>query len=52
MTLICYCDNCNRRYTLEEYSKLEIVYTTDDRSSNVLVPKSRRCSYCKSEIKA
>ncbi len=51
MSIIHKCDNCNKEYTLDQYTKLEIVYIADDRSSK-LVALTRRCSICGSEFKA
>lgn len=50
MCLIYKCDSCNKEYTQEQYSKLEIVYIYDDRSDR-LVSKTRKCDKCNDTFK-
>jgi len=46
------CDNCGKKFKSREYAKLEMIYTSDDRNAEVLVPKGRKCDSCGKEIKA
>lgn len=46
-----HCNNCGKRFKLREYMKLEMIYTSNDRSAEVLVPQGRKCDSCGEEIK-
>ncbi len=50
MSIIYICDNCGKKFKLQEYMKLEAVYTTEDRNIDVIVPKGRKCNSCGKEI--
>jgi glutamine synthetase len=51
MSIEYHCDNCGKRFKPREYMKLEITYTSDDRSTEILVPLGRKCDSCGKEIK-
>lgn len=52
MSIIYICDNCGKRFKLQEYMKLDAIYISDDRSAEVVVPKGRKCDSCGKEIVA
>ncbi len=45
------CNNCGKRFKPREYMRLEMIYTSNDRSTEVLVPQGRKCDSCGVEIK-
>ena len=49
MSIIHKCDNCNKEYTSDQYTNLEVVYVSD--RSSKLVALTRRCNACGSEFK-
>lgn len=51
MTITYLCGNCNKKFKVREYNRLEMTYISDDRCTEVLVPQGRKCDSCGSEIK-
>ena len=50
MVITYHCDNCGKNFKLREYMKLEILYTSDDRSVNMQIARGRKCDACGNEI--
>lgn len=44
------CNKCGKKFKIKEYMRLETIYASDDRSSEVLIPKGRKCDSCGKEI--
>ena len=47
-----HCGNCGKKFKPKDYTKLEMMPTSDDINTEVLVSQGRKCDSCGKEIKA